>query len=433
MQLLLLQFYNLIYVRLQNFISPLSGQPSSSLDFDDQFSTRSWRLKQREVSWRLPVACHWLLVAISMTMLSGVAADDLNHNSHMGFASSHFCDGGWSDVRFLDLMLDVTADTTLNHDGRMIVVEGRDAMNLDCGLCRECGPLPFRLPMGACPFGHRCSSSLTVGADQRLRWSALALVFLNALQAHALLLLSCVVRWVDIGKIPFSHSWTQVFHEGCSLASAGAWQVLCRSSSVRKLQWYGSWFRDCGLRPFRLPMNVSFMPWRPKPDTIPIWCVAICMQTQAAFHCMCRTLCRVHGLTRGWIVVWPGPDKLPEYPWLLYKVLPFVFGYVWFMWGSSSYGARSDGELRWPLRCSRAYAGDDVLTCCLARFVALIPPMVDDRVDRECGPLPFRLLTLAFCMPWLSKPRTIVDWGYCLEYAVCRLVFACSPALGMGS
>ena len=28
--LLLLQFYNLIYVRLQNFISPLSGQPSSS-------------------------------------------------------------------------------------------------------------------------------------------------------------------------------------------------------------------------------------------------------------------------------------------------------------------------------------------------------------------------------------------------------------------
>ena len=32
MQLLLSQFYyNLIYVRLQNFISPLSGQPSSSL------------------------------------------------------------------------------------------------------------------------------------------------------------------------------------------------------------------------------------------------------------------------------------------------------------------------------------------------------------------------------------------------------------------
>ena len=31
MQLLLLQFYNLIYVRLQNFISPLSGQPSSSI------------------------------------------------------------------------------------------------------------------------------------------------------------------------------------------------------------------------------------------------------------------------------------------------------------------------------------------------------------------------------------------------------------------
>ena len=29
MQLLLVQFYNLIYVRLQNFISPLSGQPSS--------------------------------------------------------------------------------------------------------------------------------------------------------------------------------------------------------------------------------------------------------------------------------------------------------------------------------------------------------------------------------------------------------------------
>ena len=34
MQLLLSQFYNLIYVRLQNFISPLSGQPSSSLNFD---------------------------------------------------------------------------------------------------------------------------------------------------------------------------------------------------------------------------------------------------------------------------------------------------------------------------------------------------------------------------------------------------------------
>ena len=31
MQFLFLQFYNLIYVRLQNFISPLSGQPSSSL------------------------------------------------------------------------------------------------------------------------------------------------------------------------------------------------------------------------------------------------------------------------------------------------------------------------------------------------------------------------------------------------------------------
>ena len=30
MQLLLLQFYNLIYLRLQDFISPLSGQPSSS-------------------------------------------------------------------------------------------------------------------------------------------------------------------------------------------------------------------------------------------------------------------------------------------------------------------------------------------------------------------------------------------------------------------
>ena len=33
MQFLFLQFYNLIYVRLQNFISPLSGQPSSSSIF----------------------------------------------------------------------------------------------------------------------------------------------------------------------------------------------------------------------------------------------------------------------------------------------------------------------------------------------------------------------------------------------------------------